>query len=385
MRVKTGLEVFLRADAVRQLGRIGLVSQNAAQLTDGTHCVDALRAAGAQVTALFGPEHGLHGVEMDGEKVGHSTEAKTGIPIFSLYGDIRQPTAEMLKSVDTLIFDMQGVGTRFYTYLSTLYFVLKAAAENDRPLIVLDRPNPLSALHPAGPMLRPEFVSFVGVVPMPLMHGLTIGEFASWVNSSQRIDANLSVIGMENWHRSMTFEQTGLPWIPTSPAMRTVDTVRVYPGTCQFEGTNLSEGRGTAHPFSVIGAPWINGEALAEVLNGFELPGVHFEPAAFTPAISKHQGVRCYGVRICVTERQLFDPIRTGLHILTESRKQSPENFVFLPSSWEGKARHYDLIMGSAETREAILEDSPVDEIIRTWDEDLKSYQKQIKPFYLYD
>lgn len=383
-RVLTGLEVFLQSSPPKDLKRVGLICQNASQLPDGSRSLDALLHGGVKINALFGPEHGFYGQAADGASVANSTEPHTGLPIFSLYGEHRAPTRSMLKNIDTLIVDMQDVGVRFYTYLSTLFHSLRSAAENQRKIIVLDRPNPLGCTKPAGPMLKPGFESFVGVVPMPIQPALTIGEFANWINTAHGINADLTVIPMKGWKRNMTFEQTGLPWRPTSPAMHTVDTVRVYPGTCQFEGTNLSEGRGTMHPFEVIGAPWIDNLDLANRLNEANLPGVVFDPATFRPASSKHHGTECYGVRINIMDRTAYQPIRTGLHILIAARSQHPANFEFLKPIKEGSNPHYDLIMGSNSIRNQVIDGASADEIIKDWAPDLRKFKSQVKPFHLY-
>lgn len=385
MTVKTGLEGMLAEDCRPLKGqRIGLIGQSAAVLPDFTHGLDALLRAGVQVTALFGPEHGFRGAAADGAAVKNQRDPKTGLPVYSLYGATRQPTPEMLAQVDALVFDMQDVGVRFYTYLSTLFYALKGAAAAGVPVWVLDRPNPLGGLRRAGAMLEPGFESFIGIVHIPIQYGLTMGELAGWMNATCGLGAELKLAPMQGWTRSMTFDCTGLPWVPTSPAMPHLSTVRVYPGTCLLEGTNLSEGRGTALPFEVVGAPWLDGEALAEGLNRLELPGVRFRPVAFTPSTSKHAGRACSGVQLHLTRPQDFQPVETALHLIAACRSQNPKQFQFLKTSWEGSPPHFDLAVGNALVRRQLCDGVPVEEICRAWRSPLEAFERDCAPFLHY-
>lgn len=385
MTVRTGLEGLLAEDCRSLRGqRVGLIGQSAAVLPDFTHGLDALLRAGVQVTALFGPEHGFRGAAADGAAVADQRDPKTGLPVYSLYGSTRQPTAEMLAGVDALVFDMQDVGVRFYTYLSTLFYAMKGAAAAGKTLWVLDRPNPLGGAKLAGPLLEPGFESFIGIVRIPIQYGLTLGELAGWMNATYHLGTELRLAPMKGWTRSMTFEQTGLPWVPTSPAMPHLSTVRVYPGTCLIEGTNLSEGRGTALPFEVVGAPWLDGEALAESLNGRELPGVRFRPLVFNPTASKHAGATCFGVQLHVIQPQAFQPIETGLHVIAACRAQNPEQFQFLETSWEGRPAHFDLAIGNSRVREQIEAGASVAEICDSWRAPLAEFERGCAAYFRY-
>jgi uncharacterized protein YbbC (DUF1343 family) len=269
--VKTGLQQLVEERRNLLKGRrIGLVTQPAAVTIDLRAAEDALIAAGATLTALFGPEHGFDGAAADGAAVAHAIHARLGVPVYSLYGADREPTAAMLAEVDLLVFDMQDVGVRFYTYLSTLYYLLRACGRTGIPLLVLDRPNPINGVAVEGPPVTPELESFVGIVDIPIRHGMTLGELARLINAEQRFDADLTVLAMTGWRRDWWFDQSGLPWIPTSPGMPQLITATVYPGMCFVEGTNLSEGRGTTLPFETVGAPWLDGYRLAVSLNALD-------------------------------------------------------------------------------------------------------------------
>lgn len=385
MLTRTGLEqLMVRGNAALAKARIGLVSQSAATLPDFTHGLEALLGAGYQISALFGPEHGFRGAGADGAAIGNAVDPRTGLPVFSLYGQTREPTAEMLAQVDALVFDLQDVGVRFYTYLSTLHYVLKSAGTHGKPVWVLDRPNPLGGLTVSGPVVQPGYTSFVGILPLPVQYGLTPAELAGWMNARLEKPAELHVVLMDGWQRGLTFDRTGLPWVPTSPAMPHFSTVRVYPGTCLVEGTNLSEGRGTALPFEVVGAPWLDGAALAECLNAKKLPGCRFRAVHFTPTASKHAGQLCAGVQIHLVKPDEYQPIETALHLLAACRQQDPEQFQFLPTSWEGHPPHFDLLTGSAELREQIETGRDIEQILPQWLTPPLDFLASRKPHLLY-
>lgn len=383
--VKIGLEVLLNSTNLKNLGRIGLVSHPPAVLPDYTHVLDALQQAGTHLAALFGPEHGFDASAADGASVHDQTDRRTGLPVFSLYGPTKEPTREMLAGVDTLLFDMQDVGVRFYTFISTLFYVLRGAAAAGKPVIVLDRPNPVNGCTAAGPWLEVGFESFVGIVPIPLRHGLTLGELAHYFNSSFDFHADLTVIQMEGWRRAMWFDDTGLPWVPLSPGMPHLSTAIVYPGMCFLEGTNLSEGRGTTLPFEIAGAPWIDGHALAQTLNSLGLTGARFRPVNFVPSSSKHAGVDCSGVQVHVTNRDVFEPIQAGLHLIAACRAQAPAEFSFLGSSWEGRKPHFDLLAGSASLREGLEKGCPVADMVHDWLPALESFEAVRAQVMLYE
>jgi len=383
--VQTGLDCLLhdRLSLVRNR-RVGLITHPAAVLPDFTSTLDALQAAGVQVSALFGMEHGLSGAAADGAAVADDLDAQTRIPVHSLYGATREPTAAMLAGVDVLVFDVQDVGVRFYTFISTLYYALRSAGKHGVPVIVLDRPNPINGLVIEGPLIEPGLESFVGIAPIPIRHGLTIGELARYFNAEFGFGADLTAIPMAGWRREMWFDETGLPWVLTSPGMPHLSTATVYPGACFIEGTNLSEGRGTALPFEMIGAPWLDGRRLAAALNQLGLDGVRFRSAEFIPSASKHAGRPCGGVQVHVTKRDLLNPVTMGLHLIAASRAVAPGEFAFLPSSWEGHPPHLDLLMGDARIREGLAAGVPVDESTAEWAAIAAAWIEKRRPYLLY-
>lgn len=305
--------------------------------------VDIL-AARYGLKALFAPEHGIRGDAQAGENVAFTTDWHTGLPVHSLYGDRRYLSGDMVRGLDMLIFDMQDVGVRYFTYLYTLAHVMEGAAQFKFPLVVLDRVNPLNGSTINGTVLDERFASFVGEYAIPVRYGLTIGEFARYVNSEKGIHCDLTVIPCGGWQREMYFDDTDLPWVMPSPNMPTTDTALCYPGTCLFEGTNVSEGRGTTKPFELIGAPWIDPVKLVHSLSEIGLGGVLFRPAYFKPAFSKHAGELCCGVQLHVTDRAAYDPFLTGLCLVNTIRREYKE-FEFIET---GGGKHFiDLLLGS--------------------------------------
>jgi uncharacterized protein YbbC (DUF1343 family) len=369
MKVLPGIDVLLRRyKRLLRERRIGVIANATSVTSDLRSTVDVLAAqADLQLRALFGPEHGLRGDVQDAITVGSGVDQTTGLPEYSLYGPDKQPTPVMLAGIDLLIYDIQDVGCRYYTYPYTLSHAMEAAAEHDVEVMVLDRPNPLNGRSIEGPVLEASLSSFVGRFPIPVRHGLTIGELAQYMNVEFGIACRLKVVPMEGWRRRFWFDDTGLPWVPPSPNIPTVDTATVYPGTCLIEGTNVSEGRGTAKPFEFIGAPWANGRELAGELNARDLPGVRFRPLSFTPVFSKHSGTLCHGVQLHVIDRTALRAFEAGLHLVAAFIKYHPNDFEFLSTSWEGEPAHFDLLSGVSSLREMLLARVPVDEIVRQW------------------
>jgi len=376
--VRTGLDLWTGdpAPELRTL-RLGLVSHPAAVLPDLTGSLDALRTAGFRLTALFGPEHGFGGAAADGATVGDAVEARTGLPVYSLYGETQEPSQESLSLVDALVFDMQDVGVRFYTYLSTLYYVLRGAGKFGKKVFVLDRPNPVTGTLIEGGALEPGFESFVGIVNIPMRHGMTLGELARFMNAEYALGADLRVVKMQGWRRDMWFDETGLPWVSTSPAMPHLSTAILYPGMCLLEGTNLSLGRGTALPFEVCGAPWLDGHALAEAMNALKLTGVRFRPAMFTPTSSNHAGRECSGVQVHVTDRNALRPVEMTLHLIATARRLSGECF-----SWN---THLERLAGSGALRASLEAGTPIGEILAAWTEFQTSFARARADFLLYN
>jgi uncharacterized protein YbbC (DUF1343 family) len=319
--VMTGLDV-LRAQGFASLQgkRVGLITNHTGRARDGAAAIDLLHdAKNVKLVALFGPEHGIRGV-LDAA-VPAETDAKTGLPIYSLYGDTRRPTAQMLEGIDALVIDLQDIGARFYTYVTTMAYAMEEAAKRKVPVIVLDRPNPIDGFQIEGPTLDKAQLSFIGYFPMPIRHGMTLGELARLFNAENHIGADLTVVALKNWRREDWFDDTGLPWINPSPNMRNLVQATLYPGIGAIEGTNLSVGRGTDTPFEQIGAPWVDGVKLADLLNARNLPGIRFYPVRFEPASSKFAGEECQGVFMIVTDRVALRPVRLGLELAAALHK----------------------------------------------------------------
>ena len=382
-RVRTGIDVLLQnPEKVLGTSRVGLITNPTGVTCGLTSTVDAFhRHPGITLKAIFGPEHGARGDIQDGLPVESHIDPSTGLPIYSLYGAVRRPTAEMLEALDALVFDVQDVGARFYTYASTLTYALEAASEHGISFIVLDRPNPINGVSVEGNILDPRFASFIGLHPIPIRHGMTIGELARFINA--KTGAELHVVEMEGWRRWMWFNETGLPWVQPSPNLPTLGTAIVYPGTCLFEGTNISEGRGTTRPFEYLGTPWIDGNRWVQALNDLRLDGVIFRACYFTPMFSKYSGERCRGVQIHITNRDTYRPVETALHMIAAAHLLWPDNFEWLAPKYDER-RHFDLLAGTVEIREAITLGVPVEKIVEGWQEELDSFLELRSDYLLY-
>ena len=378
--VSPGVEVLLKDQKELLKGKkVGLITNPTGIDSELNSIVDLLNDdPDIELTALYGPEHGVRGDAQAGSSVGFYIDEKTGLPVYSLYGKTKKPTPEMLENVDVLVFDIQDVGTRYYTYIYTMAYAMEAARENDIPFIVLDRPNPQGGLSVDGPVLEPEFSSFVGLYPIPLKHGMTVGELASFFNEEFEIGADLTVVKMKGWKRSMDYDDTGLPFVLASPNMPTVSTTFVYPATGLIEGTNVSEGRGTTKPFELIGAPYINSANLAEKLNSLSLPGVKFRAASFTPTFSKHAGKLSHGVEVYVTDREEFNAVPTGLHIIKTIHDMYPNDFQFLA------ANNFSLLIGNDWVRPMILEGASVAEIMNQYQNEQDEFKEVRKEYLMY-
>jgi len=381
--VETGVDVLLRdPEAFVDDSSVGLITNQSATTGGLTPTYEALHSHPAvRLRALYSPEHGLYGDVQDATPIGHHIDEGTGLRVYSLYGEVRGPTVEMLEGVDLLLFDLQDVGARFYTYASTLTHALEAASEAGIPLILLDRPNPITGIYIEGKVLERGYESFIGLHRIPIRHGLTLGELALLANEA--IGAELRIIPLEGWRRDMWFDETGLPWVPPSPNMPTLETAAVYPGTCLFEGTNLSEGRGTTRPFEMIGAPWIEPHRWARRLNALGLPGVRFRPCRFRPTFSKYAGERCGGIQLHILDRELFRPVETALHMLHSLRELWPGRLQWLPSE-EGPPL-IDLLYGGGDLREALEGGEAVEEVVEGWRGDLDRYLEGRGESLLYD
>ncbi len=376
---QTGIEVLLhdRLDLIRGK-RVGLITNPTGIDRELVSDVDLLaHTPGVQLVALFGPEHGIRGARQAGASVGSDRDPATGLPVYSLYGKTRQPTSAMLQGVDVLVFDIQAVGARFYTYLYTMADAMKAAAAAHIPIVVLDRPNPIGGTTVQGPVLDPKFASFVGEYPIPLRYGMTIGELAQFFNHQFHIGADLAVVEMRGWKRSMYYDDTPLQFVMPSPNMPTETTALVYPGMGLVEGTNVSEGRGTTRPFELVGAPWIDAEKLSRVLNGKHLDGVRFRPVRFTPTFSKYEGKPCNGIQIHVMDRDAFNPVIVGLTVIATIHDLYPREFAF-------KASDFDRLVGNDWVRQDVENGVPVAEMRRRWQAGLSQFEKIRQQYLLY-
>jgi uncharacterized protein YbbC (DUF1343 family) len=388
--VRPGLEVLL--DNPRPIAgkNIGLVTNQSAVTSDLRHVVDLLhRGREWKLTTLFGPEHGIWGEAQDMAHVDHSTDPMTGLTVYSLYGASESdlaPRSELLRDLDALVIDLQDIGSRYYTFVYTMALCMRAAADAGVQVIVLDRPNPIDGVHLEGNIREEQFSSFVGMFPLPTRHGMTAGELARYFNKVFGINCDLVVVPMQGWRRSMWWGDTELPWVIPSPNMPTVNTATVYPGMCLIEGTNLSEGRGTTHPFELFGAPWLDPFKLAERLNAIGLPGIRFRPHYFLPTFQKHAGKVCGGVELHITNREEFEPYRTGLWCVKVARDLNPEKFDWRRETYEFVSDRLaiDLLAGSARYREIVEGGGNIDEWVATWEEPLREFAGRREEFLLY-
>ncbi len=390
MNCRPGIEVLLRSqkDLLRH-ARVGAVVHPASVLSNLRHTADVLfEELSHQLVALFGPQHGARGEKQDNMiESEFYLDPDIGIPVHSLYSETRQPTAEMMRDIDVLLYDLQDVGTRVYTFIWTLAYCLEACARFSKRLVVLDRPNPINGVQVEGTLLKPDYRSFVGLQPIPMRHGMTVGELAQLFNKEFGAGCDLTVIPLEGWHRSDWFEQTGLPWVPPSPNLPTVDSTVVYPGVVLIEGTLLSEGRGTTRPFELIGAPYIRPREYAEYLNSFRLPGVFFRAAYFQPTFQKCAGVMCGGVQIHVTDRRTFEPYLTGIMIISAVRALYPESFAWRdpPYEYEFEKLPIEILSGGQEIPSQIESGASPAEIRASWQDDVDRFLSQRAPYLLYD
>ncbi|MCP3029600.1 exo-beta-N-acetylmuramidase NamZ domain-containing protein [Halobacillus sp. A5] len=375
-----GVEALLEDEKDLIEGKnVGLITNPTGVDKDLNSIVDILHEdPDVNLTALYGPEHGVRGSAQAGEYVEYYTDEQTGLPVYSLYGETRKPTPDMLEDVEVLLFDIQDVGTRFYTYIYTMAYAMEAAQENDIPFVVLDRPNPLSGDKVEGPVLEEEYKSFVGNYEIPLRHGMTVGELSKLFNEEFEIGADLTVVEMNKWKRNMYYDDTPLEFVAPSPNMPTTDTALVYPGAALIEGTNVSEGRGTSQPFELIGAPFINSTELAEEMNDLNLPGVTFRAASFTPTFSKHQSVLSNGVEIHVEHEESYQPVETGLHLVKTIHDMYPEDFEFRTDGF------FNNLIGNGWVQEAIENGESVEEIQAEWEDELNEFKEVREQYLLY-
>lgn len=375
--VLTGIDVLAR-DGFETLDgrRVGLITNHTGLARDGRSTVELLHAAdNVTLVRLFSPEHGPRG-ELDVAEIGDSRDPATGIPVVSLYGEHRRPTAAMLEGIDMLVFDIQDIGTRFYTYISTMGNAMRAAAEQGKPFVVLDRPNPINGRDVAGPVLDEGRQSFVGFHTLPVRHGMTVGELALMFRDELGLDLDLQVVRVEGWPRDTWFDQTGLEWVNPSPNMRSLTAAILYPGIGLLETTNLSVGRGTATPFELIGAPWLDADVLAKALTALDLPGIEFTPVHFTPIASTFANERCHGVRFTLTDREPFEPVTAGLAIATVLLRD-------FGNHWQ--TGRYIRLLGNDAALETLLAGGSVADIEARYAAGLETFVERRAQYLLYD
>jgi uncharacterized protein YbbC (DUF1343 family) len=376
VKVLTGIDVLERDNFKPLAGlRLGLVTNHTGRNREGRQTIDVLnKAPGVKLVALFSPEHGIRGLADD--KVSDSKDEATGLPIYSLYNESRRPKPEQLKDLDALVYDIQDVGVRFYTYISTLGYLLEEAAKAKLPVFVLDRPNPIGGVDVDGPTADSDKLSFTSYHTIPTRHGLTIGELAQLFNRQRNIGADLRVIKMEGWRRSMWFDETNLTWINPSPNMRSLTEATLYPGVGLLETTNVSVGRGTDTPFEVVGAPWIQGDKLADYLNQRGIPGVRFVPLRFMPSASVFKDEQCGGVNIIITDRAAFRPLLAGIEMALALRH-------LYPNDW--KIDKYLRLLANADTLERIKRGESAREIVASWNASLQEFRRARAEILLYN
>ena len=386
-RVSLGTDILLASGRL-QGQRVGIVCNHASVDASFRHVVDRLTAApGVALAAIFGPQHGFRSDVQDNMiETAHGQDAQRRVPVYSLYSETREPTEEMLRGLDVLVVDLQDVGARIYTYIYTLANCLRAAKRHGVPVLVCDRPNPIGGVAIEGATLVPGFESFVGQFPIPMRHGMTIGEIARLFNEAFGLGATLEVVPMTGWTRDLYADATGLPWVMPSPNMPTLDTAVVYPGTVLFEGTMLSEGRGTTRPFELLGLPGVDAERFADRMNQEGHPGVFFRPAVFEPTFQKHARTTCGGCQIHVLDREAFRPVAVGVALIAQFRHVSPATFAWRtpPYEYELEKEPFDILAGSAVLRTQIEQGMPVTEIAASWRGDEQAFARLRQAFLLY-
>ena len=378
--IRPGVEVLLEDSLHLVAGRrVGLITNQTGVDSQGRSSIDRIyEHPSVELVALFAPEHGIRGTAGPGETVEDDVDVETGLPIHSLYGAVRSPTPEMLDGIDVLLVDYQEIGARYWTYASTMTLAMEAAGERGIPVLILDRPNPIGGAV-QGNVLNPPFATFVGRYPVAMRHGMTLGELARYYQGEMGIGVELHVAPLDGWRRAIPFAATGLPWIRPSPNMPDINSATHYPGTCLFEGTVLSVARGTEAPFQQIGAPWLDGDALAEAMSGYGLPGVRFEPVRFVPSApsdGKFDGVAVEGVRLVATSLE-YDPTHAAVALLVETRRMSGNRWGWLQA-------HFDRLAGTDRLRQAIDDGAGLDEIRSGWRDELEAFKRVRERYLIY-
>lgn len=380
--MKLGLDVFLEKEWKKFKGqRIGLVTNMTGVNGKLVPSIDLFHEhPEIHLAALYGPEHGIRGDAKEGEQVESTIDPYTGVTVFSLYGSSKKPSKEMLDPVDVIVFDLQDIGARYYTFIYTMAYMMEACAEFGKKFVVLDRPNPIAGVSMEGNLVEEDVRSFVGLYPIPNRHGMTVGELALFFNHEFGLNCDLTVVAMEGWKREMYLDQTGLFWVSPSPNTTGLDMSILYPGTCLVEGTNLSEGRGTTRPFEYVGAPYIDGYRLAKRLNERKCPGVLARPVSFKPFYQKHKDLVCEGVQLHVVDRYKIHSLRTGLILLETIADMYPNDFAFVQ---HGEKYFFDLLAGTKSLREIVLK-KKTEDFLQNGNGQLEQFQKQKEPYLLY-
>ncbi|MFS0785582.1 DUF1343 domain-containing protein [Shouchella sp. 1P09AA] len=381
--MKLGIDRFLQSEYTRVKGkRVGLVSNLTGVNQHLEPSIDLLHQhPDVNLVSLYAPEHGIRGDAKEGEQIDSSTDPHTGLPVFSLYGETRKPTPDMLANVDVLLFDLQDIGSRYYTYIYTMAYVMEACGENDISLIILDRPNPSGGLHVEGNLVEEAFRSFVGLLPITNCHGMTVAELAGLFQTEFGYTCDLDIVKMEGWSREMYYDDTGLAWVPPSPNAPSLDMALLYPGTCLLEGTNVSEGRGTTKPFEQFGAPYMDGYTLAKEINALQLPGVMARQASFVPTYQKYDSEQCHGIQLHLIDRDVYKPVSNGIKIIHRIAQLYPNDFAFVESS-NGRFM-FDLLAGTDTLRNAIKKDN-LSSYFSESTKETAAFLKQRAPYLLY-
>ncbi len=390
MTVRPGIEVLLKDKPQLLAGaRVGVVVHPASLLPSLQHTADAMHEAPElRLVSLFGPQHGARGEKQDNMiESRFYKDPDTGLPVHSLYSETRRPTEEMLHDLDVLVFDLQDVGTRVYTFIHTMAHCMEACARHGKAMVVLDRPNPINGDQVEGNLLDPRFSSFVGLYPLPMRHGMTVGELALLFNAEFGIGCDLTVVPMQGWRRGDWFDQTGLPWIMPSPNLPALESATVYPGMVLVEGTMVSEGRGTTRPFEIVGAPYVNARLLAERLNRLSLDGVRFRPVYFEPTFQKHAKAMCGGVQIHVRDRRVFEPYLTGIMVIATIRSLYPESFLWRqpPYEYETRKMPIEILCGGERIPGMIEAGLSAEEFRLSWQNDVSGFASKRTPYLLYE
>ncbi|NLG96323.1 MAG: DUF1343 domain-containing protein [Chloroflexi bacterium] len=383
--IKTGLQVLLEERLNLLAGRrVGLVSHTAAVLPDVTGIASALVDAGVTLAAIFGLGPGFTNSMAASREASDAVDRRFGVPVYSLYGEVQEPSPAMLSGVNTLVVDFQDVGTRYFSSLSTLFFVLRAAGSAEIPVILLDRPNPINGVSIEGPLGVSGFELPEGVLPIPIRHGMTMAELALYLNNKFKLNASLTIVPMQGWSRGMWFDDTGLQWVSPLSDLPHFSTAVVYPGMCLLEGTNLSHGKGTPLPYELLGAPWIDSYALADHLNKERLPGVRFRPTSFIPVTGNFAGQVCEGVQAHVVDRIVYQPVHVGLHVIEAVRMLALNDFEFIKPSATGSPQQMDLLSGVAQIKEHLIAGKQVSDLLREWKALREQFAEAREPYLLY-